>query len=104
VELDGACAEEDRPADFGVCPALGDEQGDLQFLWRQPVAPGANAADGFSAGAQLGPGPVGPWPGVEQVEGLDRGPELDACVPAPLRPAQAFAVAQQGAGVLEGVP
>jgi hypothetical protein len=40
---------------------------------------------------------------VEAVEDLDRGPELDARVAAPPGPAQALAVAQQGAGVLEGV-
>jgi hypothetical protein len=104
VELDGAGAEEYRAAYFGVCPPLRDEQGDLQFLWRQPLAAWAALADGLSAGVQFGPGPVRPWPRVEPVEDLDRGPELDACVTAPLCPAQALAVAQQGAGVLKDVP
>jgi len=44
VELDGAGAEEDRAADFGVGPPLGDEQGDLQLLRRQPLASGAVVA------------------------------------------------------------
>jgi hypothetical protein len=32
VELDRAGGQEDRAADLGVGLALGDEQGDLQFL------------------------------------------------------------------------
>ena len=38
VKLHGASAKENRAADLGVCPPLGNEQGDLQFLRRQPLA------------------------------------------------------------------
>ena len=88
--LDRPGAQEHCPADLGVGASLGDEQGDLQFLGGELLAALAGAADGLAAGVQLGAGAFGPGAGVEPVEDLGRGAELDARVAAPLGPAQAL--------------
>ncbi len=101
MEFDRPGAQEHRPADLGVGSSLADQQGDLQFLGRQLLAPLAWAGHGLAAGAQLGPGPLGPRAGIQPVEDLHRGPELDARIAAPLRPAQPLPVGQVGARMLK---
>jgi acyl dehydratase len=53
VKFDRPGAQEYRPADLGIGPALHDEQGDLQFLGGELLAVLSGAAHGLAAGAQL---------------------------------------------------
>lgn len=101
MELDRAGAQEHRPADFGVGPALGDEQGDLQFLGGQLLASVPGAGYGLTAGPELGLGPFGPGAGVEPAEDLSGGAQLDPRVAAPAGAAQPLSIAQQRPSMLE---
>jgi hypothetical protein len=91
-----------RAADLGVGLAFGDEQGDLQFLRGELLCVAAGRADGLAAGAEFGAGAVAPGAGVESVEDVGRGAELDAGVAAALCAAQPLAVAQPGPRMVEG--
>ena len=87
MELDGPGTQEYRPPHLSIGPPLRDEQGDLQFLGGQLLAAVAGTADGLAASTELSAGAFGPGAGVEPIENLGRGPELDPRVAAARRPA-----------------
>jgi hypothetical protein len=88
-------------ANLGVSPAPADEQSGLQFLRGQLLAGVTGAGHGFAAGAEFGARAFGPGAGVEPIEDLRRGAQLDARVTPPPGTAQPLSVAQVRAGLQE---
>jgi Rv2258c-like winged HTH domain len=86
------------------CPPARQGQGDLQFLWGQRVDRGrVTPPAGFAGRGQFGARTLGPRPGAETLEGLQRGTKLLAGEhPVPGTP-QALTVGQPGACRLEGI-
>src|SRR5919108_1886390 len=104
MELDGLVAEEQGRGDFLVRPSLGDPEGDLQLLRRQPLALARRPSpEPFAAGAQLGARAIFPRRGAESLERLERCPELPARHDAPAGPTETLAEAELRASPPEDV-
>src|SRR5689334_15502407 len=99
MPFDGPGAEEQLGPDFHVGAAVGGEPGNVRFLGGELAGRlGRPLAYRVTGGQQLTPSPFGKSLDAHRGEQVMGGPQLGAGVPAPVLPAQPFAVQEVSAG------